>query len=80
MSMNELKKIFPSTVGLLESLEKFVKRESQRFEDELAEEALDAVRNGEVDCDKLVNNWTKAFSSVSSRAALTSSDVIDMKF
>ncbi|KAL3877610.1 hypothetical protein ACJMK2_035304 [Sinanodonta woodiana] len=47
---------------LSKSLEQFVTKETKVLNDENAEEAILKVKNGEIDVDKLVDSWTKAFT------------------
>ena len=41
-----------------------MEQETSRLLDETAQHALDAVRDGEVDVDQLIDKWTNTFTQV----------------
>lgn len=47
---------------LCKELNQFVTRELSKYEDELAEHRIKAVKNGDVNVDQLMTNWTNAFT------------------
>ncbi|KAI0225809.1 hypothetical protein LSAT2_023442 [Lamellibrachia satsuma] len=47
---------------LKEQLGRYVEQETSRLLDETAQHALDAVRDGEVDVDQLIDKWTNTFT------------------
>lgn len=49
---------------LCKELNQFVTRELSKYEDELAEHRIKAVKNGDVNVDQLMTNWTNAFTQV----------------
>ena len=49
---------------LQKALEEFFLKETNKLNDENAEEAIDKVRRDEVDVDSLVTAWEKAFTEV----------------
>ena len=49
---------------LCKELNQFVTRELSKYEDELAEQRIKAVKNDDVSADQLMTNWTNAFTEV----------------
>ena len=56
---------------LKEQLGKYVEQETSRLLDKTAQHALDAVKDGEVDIDQLVDKWTNAFKQVTETSFTT---------
>ena len=54
---------------LFEKLNTFVAEEGRRQEDMNAEAAMERVRQGDVDVNRLVHDWSTAFSQVSSNTS-----------
>ena len=46
----------------MEALEEFTIKETQSYQDEIAERAIELVRSGEKDASGLVNEWTRAYT------------------
>jgi flagellin-specific chaperone FliS len=49
---------------LTEKLREFIDKETDKLNDENATEAIEKVRQGEVDVDKLAEAWEKAYKQV----------------
>lgn len=50
---------------LQKALDEFFLKETDKFNDENAEEVINKVKKGEIDVDNLVAAWDKAFTEVS---------------